>query len=308
MGYNVPTANVVWVRNFVRSCLGELFTSILDLANFDVAFPSSSAPFLAYGIQLLPITPVSERRDTDQWLRQLYPSFVESCDSDPLCINEGWAVQMYAILASLGHPKLAMEKALALPESVFESAGGSGHSLSNTLWYIYSRPSPSVPYDLENPSTSINSLPVPKSEQKQAIDCGCPEICVGKALSSNANGFTCKERIQWLMTNLGVSELGACRQVAGIEFERECGPCNPKVCAGSEITDELDRDHQSTSASECPPCNVEVCTSKINKCQIGTAPYLCYEGHAMGGCAPTPWELDAYHCTACCELFKGCEG
>ncbi len=37
-----------------------------------------------------------------------------------------------------------------LPESVFESAGGSGHSLSNTLWYIYTRPSPNVPYDLKN--------------------------------------------------------------------------------------------------------------------------------------------------------------
>ncbi len=216
-------------------------------------------------------------------------------------------MQLYSILASLGHPKLAMEKALALPESVFESAGGSGHSLSNTLWYISSRPTPSVPYDLENPTTSINSLPVPESDQKQAIDCGCPKTCGNKALSSNANGFTCKERILWLMANLGVSELGACRQVAGIEFERECGSCNPKVCAGSDISHDADREHQTSSAPECPPCNVEVCTSEINKCQIGTAPFLCYEGHAMGGCAPTPWALDAYHCTACCELFKGCE-
>ena len=48
-------------------------------------------PFLAYGIQLLPLTPISERRDADQWLRQLYPSFAESCQSSDVCTNEGWA-------------------------------------------------------------------------------------------------------------------------------------------------------------------------------------------------------------------------
>ena len=68
-----------------------------------------------------------------------------SCDSDPICIKEGWAVMVYAVLSTLGHPEAAMEKALAIPESAFYTAGGSGHSLTNTLWYIASRPTPIVP-------------------------------------------------------------------------------------------------------------------------------------------------------------------
>ena len=91
-------------------------------------------PYLAYGIQLLPLTPISERRDTDQWLRQLYPSFAASCASEERCREEGWAVLLYAVLAELGHADAAVNLTLSLPESAFTSAGGNGHSLTNSLW------------------------------------------------------------------------------------------------------------------------------------------------------------------------------
>ena len=225
-----------------------------------------------------------------------------SCDSDPICIKEGWAVMVYAVLATLGHPEAAMEKALAIPESAFYSAGGSGHSLTNTLWYIASRPTPIVPYDLVNPSTSIHSETVPMSEQEKIIDCGCTDTCVSRVLSTNVDGFTCKERIQWLMTNRGLNDLGACRQVSG-EYPSECGPCNPELCAESD-TDK----HSDSVQSGCPPCNENVCQSDINRCQIASAPFLCYEGTSKGGCASTPWDLNEKHCMSCCELFEGCEG
>lgn len=250
----------------------------------------------------MPLTPISERRDGDQWIRQLYPAYVASCESDPMCIKEGWAVMVYAVLATLGHPEAAIEKALAIPESAFDSAGGSGHSLTNTLWYIASRPTPIVPYDLVNPSTSIHSETVPMSEQEEIIDCGCPDTCIIQVLSTNADGFTCKERIQWLMTNRGLNDLGACRQVSG-EFQSECGPCNPELCSGSNIAKDTDSEQ-----SGCPPCNKEVCQSDTNRCQIASAPFLCYEGTSMGGCASTPWNLSENHCLYCCELFEGCEG
>jgi hypothetical protein len=250
----------------------------------------------------MPLTPISERRDGDQWIRQLYPAYVASCESDPMCIKEGWAVMVYAVLATLGHPEAAIEKALAIPESAFDSAGGSGHSLTNTLWYIASRPTPIVPYDLVNPSTSIHSETVPMSEQEEIIDCGCPDTCIIQVLSTNADGFTCKERIQWLMTNRGLNDLGACRQVSG-EFQSECGPCNPELCSGSNIAKDTDSEQ-----SRCPPCNKEVCQSDTNRCQIASAPFLCYEGTSMGGCASTPWNLSENHCLYCCELFEGCEG
>ena len=49
-----------------------------------------SAPHLAYGIQLLPLTPISERRDAHDWAKQLYPSFAESCSINPDCTKQGW--------------------------------------------------------------------------------------------------------------------------------------------------------------------------------------------------------------------------
>ena len=260
-----------------------------------------SAPYLAYGIQLLPLTPISERRDTDQWLRQLYPSFSESCESSAACVNEGWAVLLYAVLASLGHAELALDKVIALPDEAFTSAGGSGHSLTNTLWYISSRPKPVVPYDLKDPSTSISSKMVPESLKETLVDCGCPRECTEEALENSANGFTCKERIQWLMTNKGLNELGACKQVAGNEYQSYCGPCNPGMCSSEPSTNE-----SGGTPSGCPPCSEEVCASEINRCQISTTPFLCYDGKAKGGCSAVPWSTNDAICSACCELFNGC--
>ncbi|KAL7552098.1 hypothetical protein ACHAWF_015310 [Thalassiosira exigua] len=264
-----------------------------------------SAPYLAYGIQLLPLTPISERRDTDQWLRQLYPSFAESCDSDAACINEGWSVLLYSVLASLGHAEDALKKAHALPADVFESAGGSGHSLSNTLWYISTRPAPRVPYDLEEPSSSIYSKTVPESETEKQIDCGCPDICTIGVLSSNADGFTCKQRIQWLVVNKGLNELGACKQVALDDYPAECGACQPELCAGPDTT--LGQESNERASTGCPPCNADVCRSDLNRCQIATTPYLCFSGASKGGCSSTLWETPSDICSACCELYEGCD-
>lgn len=227
-------------------------------------------------------------------------------------MNEGWAILLYAVLATLGHPDMAMEKTLALPENAFTSAGGSGHSLTNTLWYIATRPTPEVPYDIQNPQTSINSKAVTKSDEEKMIDCGCPDTCTGKvlstradgfALTSDSNGFTCKERIQWLIKNKGINELGACREVAGNEYKSECGGCDPALCGAGLDTVPV----RESVPSGCPPCDAHVCNSDINRCQIPTSPYVCYEGASRGGCSATPWGTDGVHCSACCELFEGCE-
>lgn len=268
-----------------------------------------SAPYLAYGIQLLPLTPVSERRDSDQWIRQLYPSFVESCQSDLVCEREGWSVLLYAVLAELGHQELALDKALALPDDVFDSAGGSGHSLTNTLWYIASRPSPMVPYDLEDPSASIHSKSVPMAEKEKMVTCGCPEVCNAEVLMTDADGFTCKERIQWLVTNKGLNELGACGQVSRNDYVAQCSSCDPELCAMPAASQDIESYHQpSSSSSGCPPCDSNVCKSEMNRCQIFTAPFLCIEGASVGGCSSTPWDTNGPSCSSCCELFEGCEG
>ena len=75
------------------------------------------------------------------------------------------------------------------------------------------------------------------------IDCDQPEICTEDVLNANAGGPTCLERIKFLIES-GSSELDACKQVAGVEFTTECGPCDvidcdrPRTCT----TDVLNTD------------------------------------------------------------------
>lgn len=270
-------------------------------------FQFGSAAYLAIGIQLIPITPISERRDNDQWLRQLYESYAESCDDG--CVKEGWSVMLYCVLAELGHQEAARKMALSLPEDVFESAGGNGHSLTNTLWYISTRPTPEVPFDIEDPSASIHSKTVTEDDRHKTIDCGCPDSCTAKELKKTTSpGVTCKDRILWLMANKGLSQLGACNQVGFVEFESTCGMCDPAVCgAGLDTETESAEGETSSSSTICPPCDAKVCNSELNLCPLTNAPFLCYEGPARGGCSAMSWETDGLQCSACCELFQGCE-
>jgi len=271
------------------------------MAQFQTWF--GNAPFLAYGIQLLPLTPISEQRDNVQWSRQLYGDFSSSCDSNQMCVEQGWSVSVYAILATVGHRELALKKALDLTDDVFLSAGGSGHSLTNTVWYISTRPD-TVPLNLENPSTTIDSkaAPEPKKEEGHttALDCGCPDTCNSQALDSYAGHFTCGDRIQWLMSNRGMDELGACRQVASFEFAQQCGDCDPASCAASGFDDD-----EAVVIAQCLPCSQEICDSKLNLCPITTAPYLCLSGASIGGCSPSPWETTGA-CGGCCQVYEGC--
>ncbi|MGH7954636.1 MAG: hypothetical protein ACREOZ_01615, partial [Gloeomargaritales cyanobacterium] len=58
------------------------------------------------------------------------------------------SVLQFAMLATVGDRSMALTKVSQLSENVFTSAGGSGHSLSNTLWYISTRPDVEQPLDL----------------------------------------------------------------------------------------------------------------------------------------------------------------
>jgi endo-1,3(4)-beta-glucanase len=97
-------------------------------------------PWKSYGIQLMPITPVSEQRDTVGWLQEMLPIFNQSCSTNAVCAVEGWSILVSACYATVGEWQLAAQQVQALPPDAFLGAGGNGHSLSNTLWYIGTRP------------------------------------------------------------------------------------------------------------------------------------------------------------------------
>ena len=66
----------------------------------------------------------------------LLPSFFLFLDCGP----QGWSVLVYAAQAEIGYWKEAWRNLNKLKSSVYLEAGGNGHSRSNSLWYISTRP------------------------------------------------------------------------------------------------------------------------------------------------------------------------
>jgi endo-1,3(4)-beta-glucanase len=94
----------------------------------------------SYGIQLMPLTPLAELRDDPAWVKEMLPKFNATCTNDPVCIEQGWSILIYACMATIGNWKEAWDGMQSLDMDVFDSAGGNGHSMTNTLWYIATRP------------------------------------------------------------------------------------------------------------------------------------------------------------------------
>jgi hypothetical protein len=111
------------------------------LVTYDLlSFRFGNETYKAYGIQLMPLTPAAEQRDTVDWVREMLPVFNASCLIDTHCERDGWSILVLSTQATAGDWRGAWEGLNALDDSVYDSAGGNGHSRSNTLWYIATRP------------------------------------------------------------------------------------------------------------------------------------------------------------------------
>ncbi len=179
-----------------------------------------NSPYLIYGIQLLPLTPISEERDDAVWAGETFETYAQSCDST--CVGEGWSVQILALLATLGHKEKALGHAKDLTQAVFMSPGGNGHSMSNTIWYIATRPDVASPYSLQGSYPWETGL--------TELTCFAPDTCTDDVLGSMAGEFECRSRINYLI-NEGTSEYDACYQISVTEYPDICGPCNPSSAA-----------------------------------------------------------------------------
>lgn len=56
------------------------------------------------------------------------------------CGPQGWSVLVFAAQAEIGSWREAWRNLNKLNMSVYSEAGGNGHSRSNSLWYISTRP------------------------------------------------------------------------------------------------------------------------------------------------------------------------
>ena len=210
----------IYPPEYEQSVVGILWN---NMAQFTTWFGND--PFLIYGIQLLPLTPISENRDDLDWVKEMYEPLAASCSASEGCLAQGWSVLQLAMLASIGHVDEAMEAAQQVPSSAFDSPGGNGHSMTNTLWYMATRPDVDA---VEVDTTMIVAAPPQETTEQNVfdlLDCGVPESCTSDVLNAVAEGYTCRERILWLMKVHGIEEVTACRQVALDEYPDTCGPC-----------------------------------------------------------------------------------
>jgi hypothetical protein len=277
----------IYPQNYVEFAVGMLWQT---MTQFQTWF--GSAPYLAYGIQLLPLTPISEARDGVEWAKMMYHSLAESCFGDKGCTESGWGVGVLAILATVGHQKMAMNQTLMMPKDAFGGPAGDGHSLSNTLWYISTRPAV-TPIELDRNKHSDSDAAPTSPVEYTLTDCGRPSTCTDFVLDTIAGLYSCRQRMQWLIWQEGKTEAEACGQVAGIENAHECGPCNPI---------EGDDDSVVVPSSQCSACTESQCNNELlNRCPRYLKTFVCTDGPSRGGCSPTPWDLHN-QCTACCEL------
>lgn len=87
-----------------------------------------------------------------------------------------------------------------------------------------SQPTPASAEPTPSPTPSPTTLP----QSPSILYCGCKNCEV--AMDRIADGYSCKERMRFLMNDRGFTEVGACRQVSSVEFPAICGLCNPDSC------------------------------------------------------------------------------
>ncbi len=213
-------------------------------------------------------------------------------------------ILQHAVLAEVGHPHLAIKYAESLPKSAYTSAGGNGHSLTNTIWYYATRPK-TEPLPLPNVSTLSPVVSPTSSDQSgTTFDCGCPETCTKKVQGYPAGPFSCGARISWLMKSAGKSERDACALVAGVEFTDICAGCDPNRCIAPKVSP-VEESHI------CPACTKAECENNtLNRCPVPDAPFLCTDGVNKGGCSMVPWNLHTVggsNCNKCCQLTYKCQ-
>ena len=313
---NVKPSERIVPKAYTNNVVGILWST---MAQFGTWF--GTAPYLPYGIQLLPLTPISEARDDLSWAQEMYYPFSQACASDFRCTESGWVILQLAILATVGYAEEAATRLKEVPPEAFVNAGGNGHSKSNTLWYIATRPSVSepIPMDKSDIRGHEELRPAPVFE---LVDCHTPATCTEDILDNLAGKHTCRERINWLIYSEGYSQWEACSRVGGMEFVAACGPCAPglnprfhpdtwdktgdkkkKPQKRDSPKDGVHVDPSQTSAGlQCPPCSKEECSSDLNRCPLYKRSFVCTGGPSTGGCSGAPWTLGKEQCNACCEM------
>jgi hypothetical protein len=183
-----------------------------------------------------------------------------------------------------------------LSPDVFDSAGGNGHSLSNSLWYFATRPFVEKPLALTKAEKAAgqhaSKSTTTASKVNQVSDCSRPGVCTDYVLDTIAGEYSCRQQMDWLIQQMSKTETEACIQIARVENPHECGAWDPE--RHDNVTS-----HQH---SKCAPCTREQCDSDLNRCPLFASTFVCTAGDSTGGCSSSPWDIPTTQCKECCEL------
>lgn len=289
-------------KAYTNNVVGILWST---MAQFGTWFGAS--PYLPYGIQLLPLTPISEARDELEWMEEMYYPFSRACADFHQCTESGWAILQVAVLATVGYPEHAAERVKELQPDSYENAGGNGQSKSNTIWYIATRPFIQNPVEMDKSDVRGHEeiRPLPKFVLS---DCHTPSTCSAEVLDREAGLYSCRSRIEWLIHTDGNSQWEAC-SIVGSEYE-SCLPCSPLAALkNATATNEFNSQHHKAGYSHdsddslhCDQCTLEQCNSDLNRCPASEQTFVCTKGASTGGCSSSPWTLGHEQCSACCEM------
>jgi endo-1,3(4)-beta-glucanase len=96
------------------------------------------ATYFIHGIQMLPVTPVSEALLEPAWLAEETKVYEAACDED--CIKQGWSVPL-EMAKAVHNPEGSVAAIKKLPPFVFDSAnaGGNGNSRTGAYYWAATR-------------------------------------------------------------------------------------------------------------------------------------------------------------------------
>mmetsp|Transcript_51911 Transcript_51911/g.57996 ORF Transcript_51911/g.57996 Transcript_51911/m.57996 type:complete len:1231 (-) Transcript_51911:85-3777(-) len=289
----------IYPDQYSKNVIGILWQ---NMAQFGTWF--GSAGYLPIGIQLLPLTPISEDRDDLNWVNSIYKPLTYACATDFQCTESGWSILQLAILATVGYAAEAVMKVKELPDESFTNAGGNGQSRSNTIWYLATRPNinssvPMLRYDKRGKEE------VQPKVMYELKDCYLPDTCTDKVLDRQAGEYTCRVRISWMIHEKELPQWEACWNVAGLEFPDICGPCDPGANFVSKQQQKEENNPVSADSSDlqCPSCTQKECDSDLNRCPVYKRTFVCTEGTSKGGCSgELQFWIEEDQCDTWCEM------
>eukprot|EP00966_Prymnesium_polylepis_P245074 5668590-Prymnesium_polylepis.1 len=96
-------------------------------------------PYYVHGIQMLPVTPISEQLLESEWLDEETAVYQAACD--PTCVKQGWSVPLQ-LAKAVSEPAAALSALKRLPADVFANAnaGGNGNSRTAAYYWVATRP------------------------------------------------------------------------------------------------------------------------------------------------------------------------